>query len=123
MTGALIGFAGCFLAIFMPETLSKVEQETLITNESEYLSDAAVDTSTHKGYTIVDISVREVRDMIGSIMPLWKNVNIMLCLAVFFFFASINKECTGLLIQYTSLKFERSLAWVSETSIKYKANG
>lgn len=117
MAGFAVEVTGSALVLFMPETLDKSGQEAAVfVSESPSVDDAPSvddyppDTRDRK-MSAVQASVRQIRDTIESIGPLWKNVNVLLCISIFLV-AAIGKQCTGLLVQYASAKFDRSMAWV-----------
>lgn len=115
MVGISLETMGGILVVFMPETLSKNNQETFTDSENARSEDDSQDDaveSVTKG-SAMKILLSQVREMIESMCLLWKNTNVVLVLLMFLV-ATISRQSTGLFLQYTSVKFNWSIAHVSD---------
>ncbi|KAJ5188076.1 Major facilitator superfamily domain general substrate transporter [Penicillium cf. griseofulvum] len=102
---------GSIPALFLPETL-KHAKEKQVNQESSEQNDESAQSQPSSKRTVLQEITRQVREFVQSTRFIWTDSNI--CLMVFVMFVTVmSRQCTNLLLQYVSKKFDWSISRAS----------
>jgi hypothetical protein len=124
--GLIIAVAGLLPIFLLPETLEDAKAKKL---NQQRVSTDAIDTETDTGPTepsdkaVLPELVRQLRELRVSTRFIWRDWNI--CLMIVALFVSVtSRQSTNMLLQYSSKKFNWSIArvWILAKFVVLSAN-
>lgn len=112
--GLIISFTGCLPILFLPETLEdakakKPSQQNVSTDATD-----ATDPADPLDKTVLPELARQIREFKESTRFIWRDWNV--CLMIVTMFVSvISRQSSNMLLQYSSKKFNWSIArvWIT----------
>ncbi|OQE40910.1 hypothetical protein PENCOP_c005G08128 [Penicillium coprophilum] len=111
MLSICIIVVGCTPALFLPETL-KHTKETLVDRESPEQDSEGVQSQPPSKRPMLQEITRQFNEFVQSTRFIWTDFNIFLMVFVMFV-TMMSRQCTNLLLQYVSKKFDWSIGRAS----------
>jgi hypothetical protein len=106
-----IVIVGSLLALFLPETLEDAKAKQV--NQAEPQTEPE---NLHSGKrTMLQELTRQVHEFASSTRFIWSDLNICMVIVVLFV-TVMSRQCTNILLQYVSTKFDWSISRVCTTS-------